>query len=120
MPERLPAAFTAKGILVRNRRRKWSRIFYRLLKSGGLKSNASGADPVEALSMEAIKGLIALLLAAAIVFAAVVFYNSKTEPAYEAGIIQANMANTIKNTKQAALEKTSNVVAHHKKENTKL
>jgi len=73
--------------------------------------------------MEAIKGLIGLLLAAAVVFAAVVFYNSRTEPAYEAQIIQANQAGTAEVMKWAAIEKTSKTpgaAAHKKTNNSKL
>ena len=70
--------------------------------------------------MEAIKGMIALLLAAIVVFAAVVFYNSKTEPAYEARIIRANMADTVKTLKPVAIKKQPAAAAHQKNKNSSL
>ena len=45
--------------------------------------------------MRIVKGLIALLLTAWVVFSAVVFYNSKTEPAYEAKLNKVRKADTI-------------------------
>jgi len=73
--------------------------------------------------MEAVKAMMVILLAAAVEFAAMVFYNSKTEPAYEAKIIQANKAGTAEVMKQAALAKTTKTpgaVAHQKNKNPKL
>ncbi len=73
--------------------------------------------------MEAIKAMLALLVAAAVVFAAVVFYNSKTEPAYEARIIQANRAGAAEIMKLEAIGKTPRTpgaVAHQKNKNSNL
>jgi len=73
--------------------------------------------------MEAVKAMIAILLAAAVEFAAMVFYNSKTEPAYGARIIQANKAGAAEIMKQAALAKTPRTpgaVAHQDNKNSKL
>ena len=52
--------------------------------------------------MQTVKGLIALFLVAAAVFAAVVIYNNKTEPVYEAKMMKATLAETVKSVKQAA------------------
>jgi hypothetical protein len=52
--------------------------------------------------MQTVKGLIALFLVAAAVFAAVVLYNNRTEPAYEAKMIKAKLAETIKPARQTA------------------
>ena len=50
--------------------------------------------------MQMIKGLITLLLVAAAVFTAVMIYNSKTEPEYEAKLKNATLADTIGTAKQ--------------------
>lgn len=70
--------------------------------------------------MEMIKALIALLFTAVVVFSAVLFYNDKTIPAYEARIIQANTADTAIIAKKAAIGKQTNVVAYQRIKNTKL
>ncbi|HEU6448829.1 MAG TPA: hypothetical protein VFV23_10380 [Verrucomicrobiae bacterium] len=46
--------------------------------------------------MQVIKGLAALVLTAAAVFASVVLYNSKTEPAYVAKIQKQTRAETVR------------------------
>jgi hypothetical protein len=70
--------------------------------------------------MRALIGLISLLLTAAVVFTAVVFYNSKTEPAYEAKIIKATLANTVHPVHLVTTKKAGSVVAGHKTKNAKL
>jgi uncharacterized protein YktA (UPF0223 family) len=73
--------------------------------------------------MEAVKAMIAILLAAAVEFTAVVIYNNKSEPAYEAKIIRANMAGTVEIVKQAAIGKSSKasaVAAYQKNKNSNL
>lgn len=70
--------------------------------------------------MRTIIGLISLLLAAAVVFTAMVFYNSKTEPAYEAKIIKATLANTVKTAKQTPPKKVGGMIAGHKTKNKNL
>jgi len=67
--------------------------------------------------MEAVKAIIIILLAAAVEFAAVVIYNNKTIPAYEAKIMQANRAGAAEVMKQAAIQKASATpaTAAHKK-----
>jgi hypothetical protein len=59
--------------------------------------------------MEAFKAMIVILLAAAVEFTAVVIYNNTTEPAYEAKIIEANMASTAEVMKQFGIGKISEV-----------
>ena len=76
--------------------------------------------------MQTIKGLIALLFVAAAVFFAVLFYNNKTEPAYEAKMKMETLANRIEPAKQtmtaaakAGAVKT-NTVARQKIKNANL
>ena len=57
--------------------------------------------------MEAIKAMVAILLAAAVEFAVVVIYNSKTIPAYEAKIVQANQTGAAEILKRAAANEPS-------------
>jgi len=52
--------------------------------------------------MRIVKGLIALVLTAWVVFSAVVFYNSKTEPAYEAKLNKVRKADTVLTEKAEA------------------
>ncbi len=70
--------------------------------------------------MEMVKALIALLLAAVVVFSAVLFYNDRTIPAYEAKIIKANLAGAAMIAKQTGTGKHTSVMAHQKIKNTKL
>jgi len=67
--------------------------------------------------MEAFKAMMIILLAAAVEFAAVVIYNNKTIPAYEAKIIRANQAGAAEVMKPAAIQKASRTpgAAAHKK-----
>ena len=76
-------------------------------KNSSRKSNVSIADPVKDGCMEAFKAITVILLAAAVEFAAVVIYNNKTIPAFEAKIIQANQAGAAEVMKQAAIRKSS-------------
>ena len=91
-----------------------------MCRNGGLKSNVSGDGPVKTSSMEMIKALIALLLTAVVVFSAVLFYNDRTIPAYEAKIIKANLAGAAMIAKQTAIEKRTNVVVRQKIKNSNL
>ena len=67
-----------------------------------------------------------MLLAAIAVFAVVVSYNDKTEPAYEAKMIKATLAETVKTAKQTATTAAvarvvkTNTVARQKIKNTNL
>jgi len=76
--------------------------------------------------MLTIKGLIALLLVAGAVFTSVAIYNSKTEPAYEAGLKKATLAETVKAGNQTATAAasskavTTHSVARQKIKNTNL
>jgi len=63
--------------------------------------------------MQAIKGLIALLIVAVLVFGAVAIYNSKSEPEYEAQLKSDMMARTMateKHFQTSAVAETANGV----------
>lgn len=76
--------------------------------------------------MQIIKGLIALLIVAVLVFGAVAVYNSKSEPEYEAQLksdMLARTAQIAKRTETAATKAgavKTNVVARHKIKNANL
>ena len=70
--------------------------------------------------METIKGLITLLLVSVAVFTAVVIFNDRTEPGYEAAMKKATLANTDKPLKQNAIGKASGVDTHQKNQKTSL
>lgn len=59
--------------------------------------------------MQAIKGLIALLIVAVVVFGAVAIYNSKSEPEYEAQLKSDMMARTVATEKQLQAESANGV-----------
>jgi hypothetical protein len=60
--------------------------------------------------MQTIKGLIALALAAAVVFAVVVFYNHKTEVKYIAQLKNTIVAEPIKMAKQTTVKTVADAV----------
>ena len=66
--------------------------------------------------MRTIKGLIALFLVGAGVFAAVVIYNNRTEPGYEVQLKQETIANAVKHP----IGEKPGVVAHQKSKNSNL
>jgi len=74
--------------------------------------------------MEAVRALIIILLAAAVELTAVVIYNNRTDPTYEAKIIQANKADTAEVRRQDAFgkmsAKASAPAAHHKNKSSNL
>ncbi|HEY3762972.1 MAG TPA: hypothetical protein VGN23_14600 [Verrucomicrobiae bacterium] len=70
--------------------------------------------------MQTLKWCMVFVLTAVAVFAAVLLYNSKAEPAYIAKVHAQNQALSVHPTAQSVLSNVNRALASHKVKNTNL